>query len=128
MRLYSPKITEVEADKFFSNGTVRANYQGHDIVVYDTRENREPRLIAGDQLTIYATGDGLVKITTYADGTGLFGSNIGADVVNEKEEVAVNMMYTSNEDTAGYTALDQDEYDFYLKGLEEPSDGDVTEE
>ena len=88
-------VTEVEADGLLSNGTVKATYGGGEIAIYDHREVREPRLKAGDSLIVYAKGDGLTKITTYVKGSGFFGTDIGADVVREREIPAVEMIYTN---------------------------------
>lgn len=111
-------VVEVEPDGFFSNGVVTATYQGKTIYIYDERENREPRLSAGDRLTIYATGRGLTTVKTYEKGTGILGSDLGANVVDEREEVAVTMLYTDREDISAYDVTSKNEYAYYLKGIE----------
>lgn len=111
-------IIEVEPDGLFLNGIVTANYQGKTIYIYDERENREPRLSAGDRLTIYATGRGLTTVKTYEKGTGILGSDLGANVVSETEEVAVTMLYTDKEDISAYDVTSKNEYAYYLKGVE----------
>lgn len=114
----SVSIVEVEPDGFFSNGVVEARYQGRTIYIYDEREYREPRLSAGDQLTIYAKGRGLTTVKTYEKGTGILGSDLGANVVAKTEEVAVTMLYTDKEDTSNYDVTSRNEYAYYLKGIE----------
>lgn len=118
MRVY---ISEVEVDGFISNGAVWAKLDGKDIVIYDDREVREPRLMEGDTITIYAKGDGLTKIKTYEKGTGLLGSDLGANVVDEREEPSVRMIYTELDDVSKFSAetltLDEDNY-YYKKGAE----------
>lgn len=92
------KVTEVEADSWLSNGAIYAEYQGEEIIIHDEREIREPRLIKGDNIVIYVTGDGLAKIQQYVKGSGLLGTSIGADVVDEYEVPAVQLMYTEDLD------------------------------
>lgn len=87
-------ITEVEADGLLTTGTIKATYNGGEIAVYDHREVREPRFKAGDSVVIYALGDGLTTIITYKKGTGILGSDIGAEVVSEREIPVVYMVYT----------------------------------
>lgn len=115
------QVNKVDVDGMIFNGAVWATYDGHRIIVYDNRENREPRLMAGDTITIYAEGNGLSKIKTYEKGTGLFGTDLGANVVNEEEVPSVNMKYTNKEDVSKYTAdtysLDDSQY-YNNKGRE----------
>ncbi len=112
-------IKEVEADGLLSNGTVKATYSGGELYIYDHRELREPRLKAGDYLTIYATGDGLTTVKTVASGTGLFGSDLGADVVATRDVVSVKMIYTDwdNIDGFGLSVQNSDSLDAYYKEL-----------
>ena len=114
-------IVDVEPDGLFSNGVVEAKCQGKTIYIYDERENREPRLASGEKLTIYATGRDLIKVKTFETGTGIFGSNLGANVVEETEEVAVTMLYTDKEDISKYDVTSRDEYAYYLLGVESSS-------
>lgn len=120
-------ITKVETDGWISNGTVYATYNGQQIIIYDERENREPRLVAGDYITIYAKGNGLTVVKTFIKGSGILGSDLGAKETDKREEVCVKMVYADKEDVTkygiqrassmgvydrGYT-----EYDCYLLGL-----------
>lgn len=113
------KITKVEADSWLSNGTVWAKYGGKEIIIYDNRDLREPRFQEGDRITIYATGDGLVNIKTYEQGTGIFGSSIGADVVGTRDVPAVKLLYTAVDDTSkfGVTGA-KEENQYYIFGKE----------
>lgn len=84
----------------------------------DDREIREPRLIAGDSITIYAKGQGLTTIKIIEKGSGLLGSDFGAKTIDEYEVVSVSMLYTNQEDISKYEASDtRNEYEYYLKGL-----------
>lgn len=114
----SVQIEEVEPDSLFSNGTVWATYQGNEIVIYDNRENREPRLMAGDTLTVFCEGYGMTNVKTYLEGSGLLGSDFGAEVIDERETVAVSMVYTEKEDVSKYYANSVQDYEYYLKGFE----------
>lgn len=98
------QVSKVEADGVIFNGAVWATYEGHQIIVYDNREIREPRLMAGDTITIYAAGNGLSKIKTYEKGTGFLGTDLGANVVKEEEVPSVKIKYTDAEDISKYTA------------------------
>lgn len=98
------QVNKVETDGVIFNGAVWATYEGHQIIVYDNREVREPRLMVGDTITIYAAGNGLSKIKTYEKGTGLLGTDLGANVVKEEEVPSVKMKYTDAEDVSKYTA------------------------
>ena len=90
------KVLEVEADSWLSNGSIIAEYGGKQIIIHDEREVREPRLLEGDKVTIYVKGDGLTKIKEYIAGTGLLGTSLGADVVDEYEVPAVELMYVGD--------------------------------
>jgi len=112
-------VEEVEADGWISNGTVHASLEGKDLAVYDDREYREPRLMEGDSLVIYANGAGLSKVTTYVKGSGLFGSDLGADVVDETEIPAVRMVYTELDNVDAFGAVEStDDSEAYQKGKE----------
>ena len=106
-------IKEVEPDGLISNGNVLATYGGGEIAIYDYREVREPRLKAGDSLTIYAQGDGLTKMKTYVKGSGFFGTNLGADVVDEYEIPAVQMIYTNLDRLASFGLSSSNDDDYY---------------
>lgn len=59
--------SDVKADGWIFNGDILAEYQGGDLIVFDDREVREPRLVTGDKVTVYATGDGLGKMKIKED-------------------------------------------------------------
>lgn len=53
-------------------------------------------------MTIYAEGNGQTLITIYLKGTGLFGSDLGAEVVDEYYVPSVNMIYTELDNLDAY--------------------------
>lgn len=59
--------SDVKADGWIFKGDILAEYQGGDLIVFDDREVREPRLVTGDKVTVYATGDGLGKMKIKED-------------------------------------------------------------
>lgn len=59
--------SDVKADGWIFKGDILAEYQGGDLIVFDDREVREPRLVNGDKVTVYATGDGLGKMKIKED-------------------------------------------------------------
>ena len=81
------------------NGKILAVVSGtsSEVAVYDKREVREPRFMNGDKITVYGTAKGLVKETTYVKGSGLFGSDLFADKVEEKEIPCINVVYTNRD-------------------------------
>ena len=81
-------VTEAKPDGAIMHGDIMATYEGQEIAVYDGRAVREPRLMTGDTLTIYAQGNGLDKIQQ-KDGSGLF-----AKTINEYEIPCVRLVYT----------------------------------
>lgn len=81
-------VTEAKPDGAIMRGDIMATYEGQEIAVYDGRAVREPRLMTGDTLTIYAQGNGLDKIQQ-KDGSGLF-----AKTINEYEIPCVRLVYT----------------------------------
>lgn len=108
-------IVEVEPDGWLLNGAIDAQYEGNEIVIRDEREVREPRLKAGDYLTIYAKGNGLTTIKTYVKGSGLLGSDLGADIVDQYEVPCVTMIYTELDrlDSFGVSDSYNNDDDYY---------------
>lgn len=86
-------ISKVESDGIIFDGTIWGKYQGQQVVVRDKRENKEPKILTGDTIVVYGNGGGLSKVTTYVQGTGLFGSNLGADVVSEVNVPVIEVQY-----------------------------------
>lgn len=114
-------ITEAKPDGWISDGDIFAVISGtnNQIAVYDHRPIREPRIMTGDHITVYGTADGLVKMKTYAEGTGILGSNLFAKTLEEKEIPAINVIYTSNDDLNKITAVPVSDEDYYYnKGTE----------
>ena len=60
--------SDVKADGWIFKGDILAEYQGGDLIVFDDREVREPRLVTGDKVTVYATGAGLGKMQIKQEG------------------------------------------------------------
>ncbi len=90
-------MQDVEPDGLIFNGKILAVISGtsKEIAVYDEREVREPRFMNGDKFTVYGIANGLAKETTYVKGTGLFGSDLFADKVDEKEIPCFKVIYTN---------------------------------
>jgi len=95
----SVTITEVKTDDWLFNGAILAEYEGQEIVISDERTTREPRFLEGDIVTIYAEGGGLTKIKTVLKGSGLFGSDLGAETKDEREVPLLIMLYTEFDKT-----------------------------
>lgn len=109
-------ISMVEPDGILSNGNIWATYDGEEVGVYDLRTFREPRLMDGDTITIYAEGLGLTTVKTFIEGSGFLGTNLGAKVTDTREIPAFAMKYTSldNTDTFG-NVKNAEEGDYYLQ-------------
>lgn len=60
----------------------------NEIAVYDARTLREPRFMEGDDITVYALGNGLSKVQI-KDGTGFL-----AEVIDEYEIPSIQVYYT----------------------------------
>lgn len=99
-------IKEAKPDGWIFQGDIFATYQGEEIGVYDARTVREPRFMANDTITVYASGDGLGKIQE-KDGPGIF-----AKVLNEYEIPTVRVLYTDSDNLDNIESI--------------PSDGDMT--
>lgn len=86
-------ISEKEADGVILDGTIWGTYEGQQVVVVDKRSTKEPEILTGDTLTIYGYGDGTTTVKTYVKGTGLLGSDLGADVVDKTEIPKIKIVY-----------------------------------
>ena len=62
------RYPETYQDGWIFKGDILAEYQGGDLIVFDDREVREPRLVTGDKVTVYATGAGLGKMQIKQEG------------------------------------------------------------
>lgn len=60
--------SDVKADGWVFKGDILAEYEGKELIVFDDREVREPRLVTGDKVTVYATGAGLGKMQIKEEG------------------------------------------------------------
>lgn len=80
-------IKEVEPDGWILQGTIWATLSGNELVLYDERESREPRLNDGDNITLYGTGNGLTTIKTYDK------SGIIPKVIDRYDVPYVNIMF-----------------------------------
>ena len=108
-------ISMVEPDGILSNGNIWATYNGEEVGVYDLRTFREPRLMDGDTITIYAEGLGLTTVKTFIEGSGFLGTNIGAKVTDTREIPAFAMKYTSLDNTDAFGSVkNAEEGDYYL--------------
>ncbi|MDO4198371.1 MAG: hypothetical protein Q4D13_05235 [Erysipelotrichaceae bacterium] len=87
------RITEVEADGLFMPGTIWGSYEGQEIILVDERGNKEPKILTGDYITLYGYGDGTSVIKTYKKGTGVLGSDLGAEVVSEVTVPKIKIIY-----------------------------------
>lgn len=84
-------IQDVEPDGWIFPGDIIATLNGQDLAVYDDRQVREPRLIEGDTVTVYATGYGLSKMQVKQKGQ-LFNKT-----VDEYDVPAIKIKYTEND-------------------------------
>ena len=86
-------ISEKEADGVIIDGTIWGTYQGQQVVIDDERTVKEPEILTGDTLTIYGYGGGTTTIKTYVKGSGLLGTDLGADVVDKTEVPKIKIVY-----------------------------------
>lgn len=56
------KVIRVEPDGLIFDGEIEGEYQGKKIALYDKRFTKEPKLLEGDNITIYGYGGGLTTI------------------------------------------------------------------
>lgn len=103
--------SDVKADGWIFKGDILAEYQGGDLIVFDDREVREPRLVTGDKVTVYATGDGLGKMQIKQEGI------ILDKTVDEYNIPQISIKYTewdkafTEMDSSSKTSDDGDLYD-----------------
>lgn len=105
--------SDVKADGWIFKGDILAEYQGGNLIVFDDREVREPRLVTGDKVTVYATGDGLGKMKIKED------RFIYEKTVDDYNVPQISIKYT--EWDKAFTEMDSsskasDDGDFYDEG------------
>ena len=125
-------IKSVEPDGWIFEGDIMATISGKELAVYDKRIIREPRLMEGDKITVYAIGNGLATLKTYEEGSGILGSNLLAKTVDEEEIPCINIVMTDKDNIEAYETDSTDssdgsdssynssseEDDYYEKGRE----------
>ncbi|MCM1252644.1 MAG: zinc ribbon domain-containing protein [Clostridium sp.] len=84
-------IKDVEPDGLIFLGDIIATMNGEELAVYDDRIEREPRIIEGETITIYATGNGLATMKVKQKGV------VFNKTVDEYEVPAVKIKYTEND-------------------------------
>lgn len=82
-------ITKVESDGTIFHGDITGIIPGTEnkVVLYDYRDNREPRIQEGDRLTVYGVGNETVTVKV-KDGSGFF-----ADTVDEYDIPCLYVQY-----------------------------------
>lgn len=88
-------IKTAKPDGWIFQGDIIATYEGGELGVYDDRIKREPRIMEGDTITVYAVGSGLGTMKTQQK------VDVGIAVVNktvDKYEVpSIKIKYTAND-------------------------------
>lgn len=88
-------IKTAKPDGWIFQGDIIATYEGGELGVYDDRIKREPRIMEGDTITVYAVGSGLGTMKTQHK------VDVGIAVVNktvDKYEVpSIKIKYTAND-------------------------------
>lgn len=88
-------IKTAKADGLIFQGDIIATYEGGEMGVYDDRIKREPRIMEGDTITVYAMGDGLCTMKKQQK------VDVGVAYVNktvDKYEVpSIKIKYTAND-------------------------------
>lgn len=84
-------IQDVEPDGWIFPGDIIATLNGEEIAVYDERQVREPRIMKGDTITVYATGYGLSKMQVKQKGA------ILNKTIDEYDVPAIKIIYTEND-------------------------------
>ena len=82
---------DVEPDGWIFPGDIIATINGEELAVYDDRIVREPRIIEGDTVTIYAVGDGLATMKVKQKGL------VFNKTIDEYDVPAVKIKYTEND-------------------------------
>lgn len=101
---------DVEPDGWVFPGDIIATYQGEELAVYDGRAVREPRILEGDTITVYAVGYGLSKMQVKQKGLVL------NKTVDEYDVPAIQIKYTENDNVYYEKAVDLDEKNLYNEG------------
>lgn len=83
--------TDVEPDGWIFPGDIIASFSGEELAVYDDRIVREPRIMEGDTITVYAVGYGLSKMKVKQQGV-LFNKT-----VDEYDVPAIKIKYTEDD-------------------------------
>ncbi|MCM1218809.1 MAG: hypothetical protein NC548_30360 [Lachnospiraceae bacterium] len=106
------KITDVEPDGWIFDGDITAEYEGQELAVYDKRAVREPRLMKGDKLTVYAYGNGLAKMQVKQKGL------VFDKTIDEYEIPCINLQYLEGDTNNQEAHSNTDNADMTEKGEE----------
>lgn len=101
---------DVEPDGWIFPGDIIATYQGEELAVYDGRAVREPRILEGDTITVYAVGYGLSKMQIKQKGL------VFNKTVDEYDVPAIQIKYTENDNVYYEKSVDTDETNLYDAG------------
>lgn len=77
----------------FKDDVIYCSLGGNEIILYDDREVKEPKLAAGDSIKIYGNGYGNSVEYDYLIGSGLFGTKLGAEKKNEHYVPTIKAKY-----------------------------------
>ena len=83
--------SDVEPDGWIFPGDIIATFNGEELAVYDDRKIREPRIMEGDTVTVYAVGYGLTKMQVKQKGV-LFNKT-----VDEYDVPTIKIKYTEKD-------------------------------
>ena len=81
----------MEPDGWIFPGDIIATLNGEEIAVYDERQVREPRIMKGDTITVYAVGYGLSKMKVKQQGV------LYNKTVDEYDVPAIKIKYTEDD-------------------------------
>lgn len=96
-------VEDIDPDGWIFPGDIIATYQGEELAVYDDREIREPRILEGDTITVYAVGYGLTKMQVKQKGL------VFNKTVDEYDVPAIQIKYTENDDLSYKSTGDYEE-------------------
>lgn len=82
---------DVAPDGWIFPGDIIATMDGEELAVYDDRIVREPRIIQGDTITVYAVGNGLATMKVKQKGL------IFNKTIDEYEVPSIKIRYTEND-------------------------------
>lgn len=105
-------IEDVEPDGWIFPGDIIATYQDEELAVYDDRMIREPRIIEGDTITVYAVGYGLSKMKIKEKGL------IFDKAIDEYEIPSIKIKYMEGDEDLYEKGLPKEENNSYDKGRE----------